>query len=250
MCTTLLFSVRIVTSRFWRVWLRSRGVQRYGPGCWAALRRPALPVPRAEFANSCLDPLPGTIHCVAGCPCPTFAPRLWIAAVRGGAAHDNVISPCSLPPRVARASRSGHAACRHAARVVAPCRGAQSFPRCWVDSQTLLHSLPATPRCPARRPRPTFSSRPSPAASLGVVAHDDVCSLRLALVLWGAMMRPALLRHAAASNPARAAGPIRTPVSRFPASSARLPGRRPVARPAALATRRPRRHRALLRTTM
>ena len=92
----------------------------------------------------------------------------------------------------------------------------------------------ATVRCPAGRSRHTSVVRPSPAASLGVVARGVVISLcgtphRVARAADRrfAKMRPALLRRSTASEDARGACQIRKPFSRFSAGVASLPGRPP-----------------------
>ena len=109
--------------------------------CWAALRRPKMPATRAHIASTFPDSPLATPCCPAGRSRPTFALRPSPAASRGGAARDDAISPASTSHGVVRASRSGPAVCKDAARVVAPRHGVRRFWRRVPKSETVLPIL-------------------------------------------------------------------------------------------------------------
>ena len=157
-------AVRLATPRCLRISLRSCGRAKMRPAllrCVAASNaaRAACQIrrPFSRFTAG-IASLPGRP------PFPKLSSRPPPAASRGVVARDLAISPRALPRRVARASRSGLAACKNAARAVAPRRGVQSCLRRVPSSQTVVpNSPPATPRCllPCRM----SSTRPLPAAS-------------------------------------------------------------------------------------
>ena len=186
-----------------------RRLQRCGPRCRAAPRRPMMPARRALFARRSPDSPPATPCCTAGRPRPTSSLRPWPAASRGAF----VILPRAMPHRVARAACSNHktfsrlstgnallsgrslsphvcvASCVRRPQRIWPGGLQRCGPRCCaVPRRPKIPAMrvqfanhapalpPATPRCLPGRPRPTSSVRLSPAAYRGLVARGVAIS--------------------------------------------------------------------------
>ena len=103
-------------------------LRRCGPHSRAAPRHPAMPVPRAEIANSCPDSLPATLRCPAARHGPTSCSRVASGVAACCSMHDAL-----RLPRVVSLARFARLApvlrlAKDAASTIAPRRGVQGCP--------------------------------------------------------------------------------------------------------------------------